>query len=143
VIAMVKASAYGSGSYGIAHLLQQCQVDYLAVAYADEGVTLRENGIHLPIMVMNPSPTSFTKLLAHNLEPVIYSLRILNDWSNFLSENSARNKLHIKLDTGMHRLGFMEQDIDALIQTLQGASHLSIKSICSHLAAPGTQHHNA
>lgn len=143
VIAMVKASAYGSGSYGIAHLLQQCRVDYLAVAYADEGVTLRENGIHLPIMVMNPSPTSFTKLLAHNLEPVIYSLRLLNDWFNFLGENPAHNKIHIKLDTGMHRLGFMEQDIDTLIQTLQGASHLSIKSICSHLAAPGTQHHNA
>jgi alanine racemase len=143
IIAMVKASAYGSGSYGIAHLLQQYRVNYLAVAYTDEGVTLRENGIHLPIMVMNPSPTSFTKLLAHNLEPVIYSLRLLEDWHNFLNENAAHSGIHIKLDTGMHRLGFMEQDLDALIQTLQGTSHFSIKSICSHLSAPGAQHHNA
>ncbi|WP_052290781.1 alanine racemase [Candidatus Amoebophilus asiaticus] len=143
VIAMVKASAYGSGSYGIAHLLQQSRVDYLAVAYADEGVTLRENGIYLPIMVMNPSPVSFTKLLAHRLEPVIYSLRLLHDWLNFLSTTHTQLGFHIKLDTGMHRLGFMEQEIDKLTQALQNQSSLSIKSVCSHLAAPGTQRHNA
>jgi len=143
VIAMVKASAYGSGSYGIAHLLQQSRVDCLAVAYADEGVTLRENGIHLPIMVMSPSPASFTKLLAHRLEPVIYSFRLLHDWLNFLNTAHIQLGFHIKLDTGMHRLGFMEQEIDMLIQTLQNQSSWSIKSVCSHLAAPGTQRHNA
>ncbi|MHB9148294.1 MAG: alanine racemase, partial [Candidatus Amoebophilus sp.] len=143
VIAMVKASAYGSGSYGIAHLLQQSRVDYLAVAYADEGVTLRENGIYLPIMVMNPSPVSFTKLLTHRLEPVIYSLRLLHDWLNFSNTTHTQLGFHIKLDTGMHRLGFMEQEIDKLTQALQNQSSLSIKSVCSHLAAPGTQRHNA
>jgi Alr-MurF fusion protein len=104
---MVKAFAYGSGSFEVANLLQFHRVDYLAVAYADEGVSLREHGIVLPIMVMNPSPDSFGKLRQYNLEPEIYSLELLR----FLATRPAgvRHRIHLKLDTGMHRLGFTEQ----------------------------------
>eukprot|EP01132_Coremiostelium_polycephalum_P000353 gene353-448_t len=145
IIAMIKAAAYGSGSclYDIAYLLEQSSVSYLAVAYVDEGVTLRENGIKLPIMVMNPSPSSFTKMLLYHLEPSIYSLRILKAWRDFLKHHAAYSGIHIKLDTGMHRLGFMEEELGELVQILQELPYWSIKSVYSHLAAPGSLHHRA
>lgn len=139
VMAMVKAFSYGSGSYEIANVLQFHRVDYLAVAYADEGVELRRAGIHLPIMVMSPEEQSLDTLLKFNLEPEIYNLHILN----LLTEAIARNqtsiqqevRIHIKLDTGMHRLGFAEGEIEELTRHLKQNPALHVQSVFSHLAA--------
>ncbi|MEI7587369.1 bifunctional UDP-N-acetylmuramoyl-tripeptide:D-alanyl-D-alanine ligase/alanine racemase [Runella sp.] len=143
IMAMVKAFAYGSGSAEVAQLLQFHRVDYLAVAYADEGVLLRQNGIELPIMVMNPSPSTFEKLIEYQLEPEIYSHKILDEWLDFISlrsdesqlsdPESSSGKIHIKLDTGMHRLGFTDADLPALIRKLTQHSYLQVASIFSHL----------
>lgn len=143
VIAMIKASAYGSSNFEIAHFLQQWQVDYLGVAYVDEGVTLRNNGITLPIMVMHPSPKCFERLVAHQLEPVIYSLHTLKAWQQFITTQATPINVHLKLDTGMYRLGFVEDEIDDMLHILQGTPQLRIKSIFSHLAAQGNQQHDA
>ncbi len=139
VMAMVKAFSYGSGSYEIANVLQFYHADYLAVAYADEGVELRKAGIRLPIMVMSPEEHSLDILLKYNLEPEIYNFRILR----LLEEAIARNqtsgqeaiRIHIKLDTGMHRLGFTEDDLDELIHGLHDKPGIHIQSVFSHLAA--------
>ena len=141
IMAMVKALAYGSGSYEIANLLQHHQVDYLGVAYADEGVALRKQGIHMPIMVMNPSPDSFNTLINHHLEPEIYNFKILNHLLHFIGDSSV--SIHIKIDTGMHRLGFETQDIDALITLLkENSKHLNVKSIFTHLAGTDDETHD-
>ncbi len=135
IMVMVKAFAYGSGSAEVANLLQFHGVDYLAVAYADEGVTLRQNGIYLPIMVMNPSPNDFEKIMQYNLEPEIYSLRILHAFSEYIDEQKLTAKIHLKLDTGMHRLGFEPHEIEALLEVLTQNPNLWISTIFSHLAA--------
>ena len=109
IMVMVKAFAYGSGSTEIANILQYHKVDYLGVAYADEGIELRKNNIKLPIMVMNPSEESFEAIMSHALEPEIYSFRIFRALLLYLNGNPC--KIHLKLDTGMHRLGFEESDI--------------------------------
>ncbi|UYQ93202.1 bifunctional UDP-N-acetylmuramoyl-tripeptide:D-alanyl-D-alanine ligase/alanine racemase [Chitinophaga horti] len=136
LMGMVKAFSYGSGSFEIANLLQFHGVDYLAVAYADEGVDLRRAGITMPIMVMNPEPSTFDAILQWNLEPEIYSMHLLN---RFEEEVRASNKvnypIHLKLDTGMHRLGFEKKDIPELISQLKEHSAFHVKSIFSHLAA--------
>ncbi|MCW3462865.1 bifunctional UDP-N-acetylmuramoyl-tripeptide:D-alanyl-D-alanine ligase/alanine racemase [Chitinophaga nivalis] len=136
LMAMVKAFSYGSGSFEIANLLQFHGVDYLAVAYADEGVELRRAGITMPIMVMNPEPASFDAILHWNLEPEIYSMQILQQ---FMEEVSAAGKtdfpIHIKLDTGMHRLGFVKSEVTALAQILTTTPVMKVQSIFSHLAA--------
>jgi len=136
LMAMVKAFSYGSGSFEIANLLQFHGVDYLAVAYADEGVELRRSGITMPIMVMNPEPASFDAILHWNLEPEIYSMGIL---MQFMEEVNLAGKsnfpVHIKLDTGMHRLGFVKKDIPELIKVLTSGSLLKVQSVFSHLAA--------
>ncbi|MTI39734.1 bifunctional UDP-N-acetylmuramoyl-tripeptide:D-alanyl-D-alanine ligase/alanine racemase [Fulvivirga lutimaris] len=132
IMAMVKAFSYGSGSFEIANLMQYHRVDYLGVAYADEGVRLRENGIHLPIMVMNPSPDSFESIYKNNLEPEIYNLDLLDKYLQFL--NGREGAIHLKIETGMKRLGFDEDEIDSLIQRLQSNDNLTVKSIFSHLA---------
>lgn len=139
IIAIIKAAAYGSSSFEIAHFLQQWGVDYLGVAYVDEGATLRENGIQLPIMVMNPSPNCFEKLVAHQLEPVIYSLPLLQAWKKFIQGKRSSVNIHLKLDTGMHRLGFMEHEVAEMVHTLQEMPQVPIKSVLSHLAAPANQ----
>jgi alanine racemase len=136
VIAMVKAQAYGSSSFEIAQFLQACQVDYLAVCYAQEGVLLRQQGIHLPIMVMNPAVESFQHLQHYNLEPALYSLSILKSWKDFTAHQQPKVPCHIKLDTGLHRLGIMPAEMPALLTILQSAPSLALKSICSHWAAP-------
>jgi len=141
-MAMVKAFAYGSGSHEIANWLQFQQVDYLAVAYADEGVALRERGIHIPIMVMNPTRESFDLLLQHNLEPELYSFEILHDFINFSRPSTSKAKVHLKLDTGMHRLGFEVDEIEELIEILLGNTHIKVASIFSHLAASDEARHN-
>jgi alanine racemase len=142
IMVMVKAFAYGSGSAEIASLLQFHRVDYLAVAYADEGVVLRENGIHLPIMVMNPSPQTFDKLLSYRLEPELYSFSILNRFIEYLQDTGQQSPVHIKLDTGMHRLGFEKQDLPRLIQTLKAEGAIKVASVFSHLAAADEEEYN-
>jgi alanine racemase len=135
LVAMVKAFSYGSGSHEIANLLQFHRVDYLAVAFADEGVALRESGITMPIMVMNPENHSFQQIIRYKLEPEIYSFKVLK---KFLKEAEVEGvtdfPVHIKLDTGMHRLGFLEHETGLLIENLQSQPTLKIASVFSHLA---------
>ncbi|MBL3654776.1 bifunctional UDP-N-acetylmuramoyl-tripeptide:D-alanyl-D-alanine ligase/alanine racemase [Fulvivirga sediminis] len=139
LMVMVKAFAYGSGSLEIANLMQFHRVDYLGVAYADEGMFLRTNGIYLPIMVMNPSEDSFENIIKYDLEPEIYNLNILKHFISYLDGRSA--KIHLKLDTGMHRLGFEGQDLEELLNILKNHPNLRVKSIFSHLAgADGAEH---
>lgn len=136
IMAMVKAFSYGSGSYEIANLLQFHKVDYLAVAYADEGVHLRESGITMPIMVMNPETSAYETLVQHRLEPEIFSFNTLKTFRDYLEEEGIqRYPAHIKLDTGMHRLGFMPNELAALAGQLTKDATLEIKSVFSHLAA--------
>lgn len=134
VMVMIKAAAYGSGSDEVGRLLQSQQVDYLAVAYADEGVALRNAGIKLPIMVLNPEKATFDIMLRHQLEPEIYSLPLLKQLIDYLSPDQNIN-IHLKLDTGMHRLGFEAKDIGQLNQQLRQYPNLNVCSIFSHLAA--------
>ena len=135
IMVMVKAFAYGSGSTEVANLLQFHGVDYLAVAYTDEGVSLRQNGIYLPIMVMNPSPNDFEQLITYSLEPEIYSLNILKQFSEYIDNQKISSKIHLKLDTGMHRLGFEPEHIEELILMLKSNPNLWVSTIFSHLAA--------
>jgi alanine racemase len=136
IVAMVKAFAYGTGSVEIASVLQHHRVDYLAVAFADEGKELRQNGITIPIMVMNPEESCFETLVRYYLEPEIYSFNILEICAKHTSNQGiAQYPIHIKLDTGMHRLGFVESDIDKLISKLQNLPSVRVKSVFSHLAA--------
>jgi Alr-MurF fusion protein len=136
VMAMVKAFSYGSGSYEIANLLQFQKVDYLAVAYADEGVHLRNSGITLPIMVMNPENTAFETLVQHVLEPEIFSFSLLKSFRTYLEEEGIqRYPVHIKLDTGMHRLGFLPGEVRILADLLSSDPTLEVKSVFSHLSS--------
>jgi alanine racemase len=143
LMAMVKAFSYGSGSFEIANLLQFHKVDYLAVAYADEGVELRRAGITLPIMVMNAEETTFDILVQHNLEPELYSFNILIAFEKYLHQSGINNfPVHIKLDTGMHRLGFEAADIKKLCDQLRGNSIFKIQSVFTHLAASDAAEHD-
>jgi len=146
IMAMVKAFSYGSGSFEIANVLQFHQVDYLSVAYADEGVELRKAGITLPLMVMNPEDQSFDAMIAYNLEPEIYSFRTLKSFSEAVKRKAPSDgqpfPIHIKLDTGMHRLGFEEEDISQLIVRIKNNKLLRIVSVFSHLAASDEQAHD-
>jgi alanine racemase len=136
VMAMVKAFSYGSGSYEIANLLQYQKVDYLAVAYADEGVHLRTSGITLPIMVMNPETSAFETLVQHVLEPEIFSFSLLKSFRTYLEEEGIqRYPVHIKLDTGMHRLGFLPDEVRLLADILGADPTLEVKSVFSHLSS--------
>ena len=141
VMAMVKAFAYGSGSEEVANLLQYHKVDYLGVAYADEGVELRQNRIGLPIMVMNPSEESFDTLLTHQLEPEVYSLRLLSALLSFLDGRPC--KVHIKLDTGMHRLGFQPHQLPEALELLRLHPHVQVASVFTHLAGADEARHDA
>ena len=135
VMAMVKAFAYGSGSYEIANLLQFHGVDYLGVAYADEGVVLRKAGIRMPIMVMNTENSSFDLLVQYNLQPVIYSFSLLRSFDRWLKkEGVLQFPVHLELETGMNRLGFPLQELAALGTALQ-QSAFKVQSVFSHLAA--------
>jgi alanine racemase len=136
IMVMVKAFAYGAGSYEVAHLLQYQKVDYLAVAYTDEGIGLREHHIHIPIMVMNPSPDEFEKLIAYNLEPEIYSFRALNALLEFLTAHSSTVQgypIHLAIDTGMRRLGFEEREAEQLCSLLEKNPQVKVVSVFSHL----------
>jgi len=146
MMVMVKASAYGSGSYEIAQLLQYNHVDYLGVAYVDEGVALRQHGIKLPIMVMNTAIHEFEVLCQYNLEPVVYSLAMLEQFSQYIAQSAKATAypIHLEFDTGMHRLGFVKKDIDILILELKKAQkHIHIAGLFSHLAASDETQHEA
>lgn len=141
-MAMVKAAAYGSGSEEVAKLLEFHKVDYLGVAYADEGVELREAGVHLPILVLNPEAASFDLLHRYCLEPEVYSLRLLSEMIAFMGTEKSL-PIHLKLDTGMHRLGFETADLPALCQQLRRCPNLKVQTVFSHLAASDAPAHDA
>ncbi|MCC6761036.1 MAG: bifunctional UDP-N-acetylmuramoyl-tripeptide:D-alanyl-D-alanine ligase/alanine racemase [Chitinophagaceae bacterium] len=136
MMAMVKASGYGSGDAEIARALQFSRVDYLAVAYPDEGVALRQAGIHLPIMVLNTDPDSFDVMEQYNLEPEVYSFELLQALQEWCKQRGIQSwPVHIKVDTGMHRLGFAVEDVPMLLQLLQQQQVLQVRSVFTHLVA--------
>ncbi len=132
---MVKAFGYGTGSYELAKTLQDQNVDYLAVAVADEGADLRRQGIRVPILVMNPEMSAFRTIIENRLEPEVYSFRLLKA---FILETQAMGvthyPVHIKIDSGMHRLGFQQPEIDELIQLLKSQDAVEVRSVFSHFA---------
>ena len=142
MMAMVKAFSYGSGGFEIAKILEHHKVDYLGVAFADEGISLKNGGIKLPIMVLNPESTSFSAIIQHQLEPEIYSLKGLKSFLKIANEKKLHHfPIHIKLDTGMHRLGFEANTLDELITTLKGNTTVEVKSVLSHLATSDEEKH--
>jgi alanine racemase len=143
VMAMVKAFSYGSGTFEVANMLQYNKVDYLAVAYIDEGVALRQAGINLPIMVLNPEASAFDKLTEYKLEPVIYSFGLLDDFVIYTQERGIVNyPVHLKIDTGMHRLGFENLDIETLCDMLEANRYIRVQSVFSHLVASEAAQHD-
>ncbi len=133
IVCMVKASAYGSGALEVSRTLQEHGVDYLAVAVADEGVALRNAGITANIMVMNPEMTAFRTMLQYNLEPEIYSFRILDAMIREAKrEGVTHYPIHVKIDSGMHRLGFLPGEIDELISRLKAQNAVVPRSVFSH-----------
>ncbi len=143
LMAMVKAFSYGSGSFEIANLLQFHKVDYLAVAYADEGVELRKAGIGLPIMVMNAEEVTFDVMMQYNLEPELFSFGIFDSFENYIKQSGIHNyPVHIKLDTGMRRLGFEESDLPVLCEKLRSTTLFKVQSVFSHLAASDSVTHD-
>lgn len=136
VMAMVKAFAYGSGGAEIAGILQYHKVDYLAVAYADEGVELRKAGIQLPVMVMNPDENAFDKITEYSLEPELYSFELLHSFDNYLRQEGLQlYPVHIELETGMNRLGFAVNETGKLSDALRSTSSFRVQSVFTHLAA--------
>ena len=133
---MVKAFAYGAGSVEVSQALQQCgMVDYLAVAVADEGVELRKAGITLPIIIMDPEVAALDLIIENNLQPNIYSFQVLDDIIHAAEAKGLESlPVHIKIDSGMHRLGFYQEDMPKLIARLQGQKAVRVASVFSHLA---------
>lgn len=135
LVAMVKASSYGAGDVEVAQLLQHQGINYLAVAFADEGITLREKGITMPIVVLNADAGSFDKMVSYSLEPEIYSFTSLKEFSRSVERyGHSSYPIHLKLDTGMHRLGFVEEDMAQLIDMLKVNRYVKVASIFAHLA---------
>jgi alanine racemase len=136
IMAMVKAFAYGAGPAEISALLEYHRVSYLAVAYADEGVELRNSGVTLPVMVMNPDPSASELLIKYSLEPEIYSQASLEQFAAVASKHGLIGyPVHIKIDTGMHRLGFMPEDVKPMAGRIKSTDCLRVVSVFSHLAA--------
>lgn len=135
LLCMVKASSYGSNATKIGHFLEHLGVNYLGVAYPNEGVELRENDVTLPILVMNCEEESFSTCIEHRLEPAIFSLRQLESFiQQLILVGETSYPIHIKLETGMNRLGFDQSDLNQLIQKIQSQPEIFVKSIYSHLA---------
>ncbi|MFN3967591.1 bifunctional UDP-N-acetylmuramoyl-tripeptide:D-alanyl-D-alanine ligase/alanine racemase [Flavobacterium sp.] len=144
MMVMVKAFGYGNGGFEIAKLLEHHKVDYLGVAFADEGISLKSAGISVPIMVMNPETTSFSAIIQHNLEPEIYSIKGLKAFLKIAEQKKLKNyPIHIKIDTGMHRLGFEEENLAELISILKSNETVQIKSVLSHMATSDDLKHDA
>ena len=138
VVCMVKAFGYGAGSYELAKTLQDAGCEYLAVAVADEGAELRKQGIHIPIIVMNPEISAFRTIFTYDLEPEIYSFKLLHAFMHEAEIYGITNfPVHIKIDTGMHRLGFQPEDIEKLAETLNRQNTVMARSAFSHLAGSG------
>jgi Alr-MurF fusion protein len=143
LMVMVKAFGYGSGDAEVAKVLQYNKVDYIGVAYADEGVALRKAGIHLPVMVMNPEPGTFETIEQYNLEPEIYSFSILEAFEQYCANQGINQyPVHIKLDTGMHRLGFEMHEVEKLADRLHHQNTLVVKTAYTHLAASEDPKHD-
>ncbi len=135
IMAMVKAFAYGSGGAEIAGVLEYHHVDYLGVAYADEGIELRKSGIGLPIMVMNPEESSFEAIVDNNLEPDLYSFEILSQFDELLQkEGLLQYPVHIEIETGMNRLGFAMEEVEKLADYLASSNQFKVQTVFSHLA---------
>ena len=146
LMVMVKAFAYGSGNFEVSNVLEFHHANYLTVAYADEGIELRRKGITLPIVVMTPEINTFESIIKNNLEPDIYSFRSLTlleeAIENLESPLTMPIGIHIKLDTGMHRLGFLAEDIDRLLERIKSNDNIIVKSVFSHLAGSDSQEFN-
>ncbi len=135
IVCMVKASGYGAGSYEIAKTLQDCGAAYLAVAVLDEGIELRRQGITMPVMVMNPKVVNYKSMFANRLEPEIYSFGMLEDVITEARKNGIKDyPIHIKLDTGMHRMGFIAGELPELMRILKSTDAVRARSVFSHLA---------
>ncbi len=135
IVAMVKASAYGAGSVEIAKTMQDAGAAYLAVAVLDEGIELRRNGIHIPIMVMNPKAMNYKSMFANRLEPEIFSMEMLEEViAEAVAGGITDYPVHIKLDTGMHRTGFVWEELPALMDMLESHREVKIRSAFTHLA---------
>ncbi|MCC5927693.1 MAG: bifunctional UDP-N-acetylmuramoyl-tripeptide:D-alanyl-D-alanine ligase/alanine racemase [Cyclobacteriaceae bacterium] len=142
IMVMVKALAYGSGSHQVSSLLQYHGADYLAVAYADEGIELRHHGISLPIMVMNAQTDQFEKISLFRLEPEIYSLALLKALNDFSLQHQTDFIIHLKLETGMHRLGFKKEELEELCGIIKKNPRLKVVSVFSHLAGADEVSHD-
>ncbi|PGH38106.1 MAG: bifunctional UDP-N-acetylmuramoyl-tripeptide:D-alanyl-D-alanine ligase/alanine racemase [Candidatus Nephrothrix sp. EaCA] len=140
LMVMVKALAYGSGTEEVAALLQYNKVDYLGVAYTDEGVELRKQMIRMPIMIMNTTPGSFELLFTHQLEPGIFSLRMLQQLIDYAKGREVN--AHVELETGMLRLGFPSEDLDELILLLKNNPNIKVVSVFTHLAGADESIHD-
>ncbi|HIS34620.1 MAG TPA: bifunctional UDP-N-acetylmuramoyl-tripeptide:D-alanyl-D-alanine ligase/alanine racemase [Candidatus Avirikenella pullistercoris] len=142
--AMVKASSYGSGSVDVARALEQQHIDNLAVAYTDEGVVLREGGITTPIIVLNSEPGGYASMIEHRLEPEIYDFASLESFCKEVRRaGESAYPIHIKLDTGMHRLGFGEFELEELIFRLKGNNDIRVRSVFSHLTSSDNPAHDS
>ncbi len=136
-LGVVKAFAYGSDAVKISQKLVDLGIDYLAVAYAEEGVVLRNAGINVPILVLHSQPINFKTIIDRCLEPSIYSERILTEFIEVAKKHNQKNyPIHLKFNTGLNRLGFNEKDIPIIIEKLNNTTAVKILSIFSHLAAP-------
>ncbi|GAA4314050.1 bifunctional UDP-N-acetylmuramoyl-tripeptide:D-alanyl-D-alanine ligase/alanine racemase [Mucilaginibacter gynuensis] len=143
VMAMVKAFSYGSGTYELANMLQYNKVDYLAVAYADEAVALRQAGITLPLVVLNTEVSAFEKLTEFKLQPVLYSFGLFEEFVKYVQDSNIFNyPIHLKIDTGMHRLGFEDYEIETLCDMLEDNPYVRIQSVFSHLSASDAAQHD-
>lgn len=143
LIAVVKAAAYGIGSQEIARFLEVANIDRLAVAYTDEGVELRKLGVKTPILVLNPDPSGFEWMLHYRLEPEIYSLTRLREWLRTIEMSPYQTAVHLKLETGMNRLGFDETMLPDLCAILRDNPALKVAAVMTHLAASENPAHDA
>lgn len=135
-LAVVKAFAYGNDANVIANYLQDLNIDYFAVAYASEGVALRKAGINTPILVLHTLATNFDAILKHCLEPNLYNFKILSEFIHFAkAEKQKHYPVHIKFNTGLNRLGFLESDVDNILNKVSKTTAVQVKSLFSHLAA--------
>ncbi|EON78419.1 UDP-N-acetylmuramoylalanyl-D-glutamyl-2,6- diaminopimelate--D-alanyl-D-alanine ligase [Lunatimonas lonarensis] len=142
LMAMVKAAAYGGGATEIANHLQKLKVDYLSVAYSDEGAQLREKGITLPIMVLNVSADNLPQIIQYRLEPVIYSPRILRIFGEHAQNVQETIAIHLDIDSGMRRLGFEPSEVGELTDLLKSYPNLRVQSIFTHLTSTDNAEHD-
>ena len=135
MLVMVKASSYGSGAEKMAEFLEKSGVEYLGVAYADEGVELRKHGVKLPILVMNADEEGFNDIIQYQLEPAIFSYKMMDEFVKALIvENIEQYPVHLKFDTGMRRLGFAPSEVEKVVELFQSQPEIKLKSVYSHLA---------